>query len=454
MSCRRRVARLGTSLARARLEALGARPTGRRAFSRDGIRSGAWWRTRTNLRVRCLSAAGCAFVLFPYAAGATAYQVADTDPFAVPPLRLTRVVTITSSVAGNPQLTAPKTILADSANILVLDPPASGVHRFDDSGRWLGLIGGEGDGPGEFRSPSDMGWFMDTLWVSDPAAGRMSLFNGHSGDFVRSTQFRSISDQGVTVPRRMLGSLILSVPRLASGAAADTDSVPVLLLDHDGVLRDTLAWRLTGRETASIPVEVNSPDSGWSHGTLTVRHPFDARSLFAADPRGRWLYFGTWRTGADDASYFELLQITGRADTIAITPLPFPRFPVSRHDIESYAEQVYADLPKNIRSRLSERELANQTVRQVARPARAAIDAMVAGDDQTIWLREGVGVSEEPSSRWVAYRFGQGFLGVAALPEGHELVAESGGLLWTKSWDSLGLPGVTGWKISWPGGLE
>ncbi|WP_419167406.1 hypothetical protein [Candidatus Palauibacter sp.] len=85
----------------------------------------------------------------------------------------------------------------------------------------LDAIGGEGDGPGEFLRAADMGWFSDTLWVSDPAAGRMSFFDRRSGDFVRSLQFRFASDQSITVPRRMFGSSILSVPQYASGVAAD-----------------------------------------------------------------------------------------------------------------------------------------------------------------------------------------------------------------------------------------
>lgn len=126
----------------------------------------------------------------------------------------------------------------------------------------------------------------------------MSFFDRRSGDFVRSLQFRFASDQSITVPRRMFGSSILSVPQYVGGAAAEMDSVPILLLEHDGALRDTLAWRLIGRETATVLVEMNPTDGGSSHGTLTVRHPFDARSLFAADPLGRWIYVGMWRVDA------------------------------------------------------------------------------------------------------------------------------------------------------------
>lgn len=199
---------------------------------------------------------------------------------------------------------------------------------------------------------------------------------------------------------------------------------------------------------------MTSTDGGLSHGTLTVRHPFDTRSLFAADLRGRWVYVGTWRAGADRAHRFELLQLASSTDTMAVAYLPFPRPRVARSDIEAHAERVYADLPENIRSRLSERELVEQMVRQVARPTRSVIDAMVAGDDETIWFRQRTGDRKGASSKWAAYRFGEGFVGVAVLPEGHALLAQSGGLLWTTSRDALGLPAVTGWSVSWSKGSE
>lgn len=78
-------------------------------------------------------------------AAASALQIEDTpDPFAGAPLSLTAAVTIQASVAGDPQLTAPRAVLADSGNIFILDPPVNGVHRFDRTGEWAGCHRGRG----------------------------------------------------------------------------------------------------------------------------------------------------------------------------------------------------------------------------------------------------------------------------------------------------------------------
>ncbi len=377
-----------------------------------------------------------------------------TDPFAGPLLSLTRAVTLRGSPVGHPHLTGPRAVLADSNDIFVLDPPIAGVHRFDHMGKWLNTIGREGDGPGEFRHPTEIGWLSDTLWVSDPRLGRLSFFDKYNGDFVRSVHFRFGADQSITVPRRMLGRLALGVPQLESRTVADSDSIPILLFNYDGILRDTLAWRIIGREAVAVSIKMNSERNSSGYGTLTVSHPFDSGSLFAADPHGRWIYTGTWRVDADDTSYFELLQITAATDTATVARLPFPRIAVSRRDVELYADQVHGRLPETVRSRLSAGELREHLLREVTQPTRSTIDAMIAGDSETIWFRRMPQEEDTTSFTWVAYRLGRGFLGVVSSPEGHRIFGESGGMLWTTSEDGLGLPMVTGWRVSWPTPLE
>jgi hypothetical protein len=51
------------------------------------------------------------------------------------------------------------------------------VRFFDESGALLGTVGREGQGPGEFRRPLRGGWIGDTLWVSDPELGRVTLIS-------------------------------------------------------------------------------------------------------------------------------------------------------------------------------------------------------------------------------------------------------------------------------------
>ncbi len=380
-----------------------------------------------------------------------ALQVLDVeDPFAAPRLRLEHSVTIRGTPRGEPALTAPRSLLADSSAIYVLDPSVFGVHRFDRRGNWLGTIGAEGDGPGEFRRPTDMGWSSDTLWIADLALGRLSFINRHSDAFSRQIQFRITTVRSITVPRRMLGSSILSVPQFLGDEAADADSVPFLLMNEEGSVHDTLGWRAVGRRTVSVPVGTNSERQG-SFGTLTLSHPFDVRSLTALDPRSRWLYVGTWRSDRVGEDYFELAQISPVADTVIAVRLPFPRNPVRPEDVESYARSMHEVLSEAVRAHVSAEELAEELSRRIRDPRQSTVDAMMAGEDQVIWFRRTILAEEERRERrWAAYRFKEGFVGVAVLPKGHDLLAVTRELLWTTSRDGFGLPTIMGWRVSWP----
>ena len=51
------------------------------------------------------------------------------------------------------------------------------IRIHDPTGRPAGTIGRAGDGPGEFRGVSRMGWVGDTLWVLDTRFYRFSFFD-------------------------------------------------------------------------------------------------------------------------------------------------------------------------------------------------------------------------------------------------------------------------------------
>jgi hypothetical protein len=58
------------------------------------------------------------------------------------------------------------------------------IKMFDERGRFVRSFGRAGDGPGEFRSISAMGWHQDTLWIADRPAMRVAFFS-RDGAFLR-----------------------------------------------------------------------------------------------------------------------------------------------------------------------------------------------------------------------------------------------------------------------------
>ena len=399
-------------------------------------RAGPDRRSRTCVAALLAAMAG----LFPPGIAADQMQP-RFDPFQGKPLRLIPKTTIQAGEEGGPDLTAPRAVLADSNHIYILDPAAFGVHRFDRQGKWLGMIGGQGEGPTEFRRPAAMGWMADTLWVADRRLHRLSFFDS-DGDYLRSVGFAIISGPATIIPNRSMGSRrVVSVPLVPTSYVNEVDSLPVLGYDEDGSAGDTLAWRFVGRIAVNFAVSGNSGSRN-----ISFRHPFDLRGMVAYDPLGRWLYVANWRTEQDGADHLELLAITSVGDTVAATRLPLGSVPVPSRAVRSYARRVYGGLPDSFRAAVSRGDFAKAFVEQIAHPAETDVDAMIAGEDGTVWFRRTDRTVAGPQ-RWVSYRPSEGFGGFVELPASHALLAVMGGALWTITEDDLGLPTLTEWAI-------
>src|SRR5690606_13882612 len=59
------------------------------------------------------------------------------------------------------------------------------VRFFDADGEHLGEFGGDGSGPGEFDSPTRLGWIGDSLWVYDPGLRRVTVLTS-AREFART----------------------------------------------------------------------------------------------------------------------------------------------------------------------------------------------------------------------------------------------------------------------------
>lgn len=368
----------------------------------------------------------------------------EADPFDlpdIPRIEFCRAVEI-GTATGGAELTDPWGVLADSTHIYVLDPPAFGVHRFDRTGAWLSTIGSEGEGPGEFRRPTAMGLVSDTLWVADGGLSRLSYLS-REGEYVRSVRFSVVLGSSVYTPRRaLIGGGILSTEHFSTSAPV-LPTLNLLVFDEEGEIAETLAWRPRGR--AAVSVTTPGGNGGQRGGSVSLSHPLDLQSLIAYDPLGRWVYVGGWRPDQLSSSNFELMRITPSGDTAMAVRLPLARRALEADEVQAHARMIRSALPEALRTRIGERALLRAFAEQIPHPAETAVDAMLASEDGTVWLRQTRGGSER-STHWARFRPGVGLDGFVDLPAGHRLLAASGGALWTVNRDIWGVPSVIGWR--------
>lgn len=372
----------------------------------------------------------------------TADQEADPlDQADAPRIKLCNTVEV-GAATGGPGLTDPWGVLADSSHIYVLDPPAFGVHRFDRSGAWLSTIGSEGEGPGEFRRPTAMGLVSDTLWVADGGLNRLSYL-GRDGEYVRSVRFSVVLGSSVYMPRRALSSGGILSTEYFSTSAPTRPALHLLAFDDEGEITDTLARRPRGR--AVVSVTTTGGNGGQRGGSVSLSHPLDLQSLVAYDPLGRWVYVGGWRPDQLPSSNFELMRIAPSGDTAMAVRLPLARRALEADEVRAHARMIRSALPEALRTRIGERTLLRAFAEQIPHPAETAVDAMLAGDDGTVWLRATRG-GARGYRRWMRFRPDVGLDGFVDLPAGHRLLAASGGMLWTVDRDVWDVPTVVGWR--------
>ncbi|WP_419166232.1 6-bladed beta-propeller [Candidatus Palauibacter sp.] len=138
-------------------------------------------------------------------------------------------------------------------SVAIIDRRDKRVRIFSEAGEFLRSMGGEGEGPGEFRNPLSM-WALpgDTLWVGDYRPQRFHVFSP-DGEFIRVVTL----DPFYLNPSRGGGVLLNGTSiNLREDLEKETDfGTPQTLFVEahgpDGVLSGTLLT-LSGRRMGSV----------------------------------------------------------------------------------------------------------------------------------------------------------------------------------------------------------
>lgn len=211
-------------------------------------------RRRWSVAAVC-AAAGLA-ALGACSAHASSKIAGATDLDALPKLALTEVSRYGSEQSPDTGFSSLGQVALDAeGRIYAMDARDMRIRVFDPTGTLPRTIGGQGNGPGEFKFPPFYGIVGDTLWAVDFMAYRITLFDldGHvlsTGRFSPVTVPISGGEgDGDIMPVLMrpgghfLGGIERSTAHRGPKVPG-TDSAPRLLFDASGALVYTVGWYL------------------------------------------------------------------------------------------------------------------------------------------------------------------------------------------------------------------
>jgi hypothetical protein len=150
-----------------------------------------------------------------------------------------------SGQGGDLLFDVPDVLGLPDRRIAVVNRGTQEVRVFDEAGEFLFSVGGDGEGPGEFRDPIEIALLPpDTLVVWDWRLGRISVF-ASNGSFIRTTGLDPPASHptghfGVfgDPPGFIIASHDFHPPE---GAESAPQFVNLLLYNMEGGLTDTLA---------------------------------------------------------------------------------------------------------------------------------------------------------------------------------------------------------------------
>lgn len=274
------------------------------------------------------------------------------------------------------------TINADGTKLYVAQQLEHSIRVFDArSGVPLQKIGRQGEGPGEFRHLTMIGWTADTLYATDFLLQRLSLFS-ETGEHFQTERVHppllAESRRGSYPIGLTADGNVISHSQLPSAMIADgrLTSSPWALVSRDGKVIRNLAT-LDLRETSGA-----APAGTW---TVHFRHPMSNRTYLALHPRGTSMAVVRQPAGKDSPGNYEVLRLRPDGSTIYAKNYAYTPRALSAE----VSDSLYDELARDMSSWLPPARAAAAAKKYLIVPATyPPVSSVVLGRDDSVWLRK------------------------------------------------------------------
>lgn len=324
------------------------------------------------------------------------------------------------------------------------------IRRWDAQGKPAGILGGEGEGPGEFNTPGGLGFWGDTLWVMDRRAYRVSYFdldgNFSGSNTPRMDMSRDPDNPNASVPRPSLplrdGTLYGIAPAWSDAIArGQLSEAKHVLMDPQGENLGTV-WVQPYRPTDILAL---LRENGGSFS----QQPFGDQPLFHVSSDGVLLVLDRRVFEGGGKATIGLTKIGMSGDTLLVKEIEYTPESLPREKIDS-ASHARAEQMHEFMQRLDpdldlarlEADLREATYSPAYLPA---VQSMVAAEDGSIWLQR-FSPSEDGIVWWVLGEDAEP-LATAVTPEGLRILLITDDAIWGVETDEFDINYIVRYDI-------
>lgn len=293
-----------------------------------------------------------------------------------------RIGSVDDPVGGFSQIRQVR--VSQRGSVYVLDGMSRDVRVFNSDGQLLRVIGGPGQGPGEFAAPTGMGLLGDTLWVLDPQARRLTWF-GPDGDVLHTMGTAGIPfESGVPGVR-----LSISPTRPRGDGFVESDRsimvmgereirpyrYPVLLFDRQGEVVDTIRWETADENAVSFRI-------GNRQGYAPALRPASPMEIVAGD--GKFVVEWSVPDNGPDG-LLSIISLGSAGDTVYTVSLRYTPVPVPAHVLDSLVTPMLVIAGS---MGATEREMDGALRSAIQLPAhRPPVRSVRTAGDGSVWLQ-------------------------------------------------------------------
>lgn len=356
-----------------------------------------------------------------------------------PSLTLTRDLRIDGNVA----VLAPIDHLAAGRDgvIAVSQWQAGAVRFFSRDGSPLAAVGRRGDGPGEFRSVSGLGFRGDTLWVYDGSRHRLTFISPEQKVLRTMAPVATANPRpadAARIPEVRVGKVdavyadgsVQAIVRAAKREDARTFDPTIVRharVTVDGIVNRIIAAYPEGRSSFYTLV------GGGAGGEF----PFSIASFYGVSPDGSRTALVTPVVDGPNAPTVEVVMLGATGDTVYSRRYPFTGVPIPK---------AVADSTIAARSRVFSTEVRAEYRRQAyVPPVYPPIEGIVVGRDSTLWLRQRRTAQGSP---YLVLGPRGDVVGSVVLPANVTIKAADRSSVWGLEVDEFDVPSIVRFRIS------